>query len=392
MIIAVDEAIPYLQPAFSPLGELRLFSGRAARAADLRDADALVVRSVTRVGPDLLDGSSVRFVGTATIGTDHLDLNYLAARGIHVANAAGSNANAVSEYVTSALLVSAARRGWNLSEKSLGIIGVGRVGSLVERKAAALGMRVMLCDPPLRESTGESRYGFFDDVAGADILTLHVPLTSDGPYPTRHMIARAALERLSPLQVIINSSRGAVVCGHDLKRALIEKRIGGAILDVWEGEPNIDRELVGLVDLGTAHIAGSSLDGKVAGTQMVLSALCRFFGLRQTWDGRDVFPPPRRLSPNAGAKGQEAFESVVLRAYDIRQDDASLRALTGAAGGAAGERFDRYRIDYPFRIEFPHFIVEHVREPELARALEALGFVVDQGNSRGRAGAPPGRS
>jgi erythronate-4-phosphate dehydrogenase len=392
MIIAVDEAIPYLQPAFSPLGELRLFSGRGARACDMRHADALVVRSVTRVGPALLEGSPVRFVGTATIGTDHLDLDYLAARGIHVATAAGSNANAVSEYVTSALLVTAARKGWRLSEKSLGIIGVGRVGSIVERKAMALGMRVLLCDPPLRESTGEARYGFFADVAGADILTLHVPLTSDGPCPTRHMIGWSTLERLTPRQVIINSSRGAVVCGLDLKRALIGKRIGGAILDVWEKEPDIDRELLDLVDLGTAHIAGSSLDGKLAGTLMVLSELCRFFGLRQSWDGRDVYPPPLRLSPKAGAKGQEAVASVVLQAYDIRKDDASLRTLTEAAGRAAGENFDRYRIEYPLRSEFPHFVVGRVEEPECARTLEALGFMVDQGDSRGQTCAPPGRN
>ncbi len=385
MIIAIDEAIPYLQPAFAPLGDLRLFSGRTVRAADLLDADALIVRSVTKVGAGLLQGSAVRFVGTATIGMDHLDLEYLQACGIHVANAAGSNANAVAEYVISALVATAARRGWNLSGKSLGVVGVGRIGSLVQRKAAALGMHVLLCDPPLRETTGDMRYGFFTDVAHADVLTFHVPLTANGRHPTWHMVERDVLERLSPHQLLINSSRGAVVCGPDLKRALIDKRIAGAVLDVWESEPAIDRGLLDLVDLGTAHIAGSTLNGKVSGTLMVLSALCSFFGLRQTWDGRDVFPPPRRLSLQPGTQGQNAIRSAVLQAYDIRRDDESLRALMETPGVAAGERFDGYRIEYPLRAEFAHFVVEQVQDADLARSLETLGFVVSKDTNRGQA-------
>ncbi len=380
MIIAVDETIPFLQAAFAPLGEIRLFSGRSVRAADIRDADALIVRSVTRVGAGLLEGSSVRFVGTATIGMDHLDLDYFHARGIHVANAAGSNANAVAEYVTAALLATAERKGWNLSEKSLGIVGVGHIGSLVEKKATALGMEVLLCDPPLRESTHDLRYGFFDDVVGADILTFHVPLTTEGPYPTRHMIAREVLERLAPHQFIINSSRGAVVCGPDLKQALMGRRIAGAILDVWEGEPGIDRELLDWVDLGTPHIAGFSLDGKVCGTVMVLDELCRFIGIRKTWDSRQVFPSRRRMRPEAAARGQDAVCSVVLQAYDIREDDAALRALKGMPGKAAAERFDRLRIDYTLRCEFSHFIVELAEETGMAGVFKALGFAVETGS------------
>jgi erythronate-4-phosphate dehydrogenase len=379
MIIAVDEAIPYVHDAFSRVGEIRFFSGRSARAADLRDADALVVRSVTKVGADLLDGTAVRFVGTATIGMDHLDLEYLSARGILVANAAGSNANSVSEYVTAALLATAERRGWNLSEKSIGIIGVGHIGSLVEKKALALGMEVLLCDPPLRESTGDQRYGFFKDVAGADVLTLHVPLTAAGPYPTRHMIARETLQHLSPHQFVINSSRGAVVCCPDLRQALAERRIEGAILDVWESEPRIDRALLDMVDLGTAHIAGFSLDGKVCGTAMVLEEMCRFFGIAERWDTRGIFPPLRRLNIPAGMHGQDAVRSIVLQAYDIRRDDADLRATREMPEDLAAERFDRLRIEYPLRCEFSHFIVELAGETSPARTFTALGFAVDAG-------------
>jgi erythronate-4-phosphate dehydrogenase len=381
MIIAVDEAIPYWHAAFSRAGEVRLFSGRSVCAADLRDADALVVRSITKVGAGLLDGSAVRFVGTATIGMDHLDLDYLAARGIHVANAAGSNANSVSEYVTAALLATAERRGWRLSEKSIGIVGVGHIGSIVEKKALALGMQVSLCDPPLRESTGNTRYGFFEDVAGADILTWHVPLTVAGPYPTRHMIARESLRHLSPHQFIINASRGSVVCGPDLRQALTERRIEGAILDVWEGEPRIDWNLLDRVDLGTAHIAGFSLDGKVCGTAMVLEELCRFAGIPGEWDTRNIFPSLRRLRIPDGVHGQDALCAVVLQAYDIRRDDANLRALRAMPEDKAAERFDRLRTEYPLRCEFSHFIVELAGEAELARTFEALGFAVDAGSS-----------
>jgi erythronate-4-phosphate dehydrogenase len=376
MIIAADEAIPYLQAAFAGVGELKLFSGRSVRREDVRGADALVVRSVTKVGADLLEGSSVRFVGTATIGTDHIDLDYLSARGIRIANAAGSNARSVAEYVTAALLETAEAKGWRLSKKSIAAIGVGHVGSLVEKVAAALGMKVLLCDPPLRESTGDKRYGFLDDVLGADILSLHVPLTKAGPYPTWHMIDGGVLGRLTPRQYLINTSRGAVVCGPDLKRALRERRIEGAILDVWEGEPKIDYDLLDLVDLGTSHIAGFSMDGKVCGTAMVLEALCRFFGIEHRWDSRSIFPEPQRLRPQAGLEGQMAVRSVVRQAYDIRRDDASLRALKGMPGDAAAQRFDRLRIDYPLRPEFRHFVVELAEGSSLASTFRALGFQV----------------
>lgn len=376
MRLAVDEAIPYAKEAFGRAGEIHNFSGRGITKEDLRSADALIVRSVTRVDGGLLEGSPVRFVGTATIGTDHIDLAYTKANGIHVANAAGSNANSVSEYITAALLVTAERRGWRLSEKSLGIIGVGNIGSLVEKKARALGMRVLLCDPPLREATGDRRYGFFRDVAGADILTLHVPLTLTGPYATRHMIDHEVLKGLSRSQFLINSSRGSVVQGPGLRQALMERRIGGATLDVWEGEPGIDYSLLDLVDIGTSHIAGFSLDGKVRGTAMVFEALCRHFGIRETWDSRTLFPPARRLQVPEGAQGQEALRSVVLQAYDICADDAKLRALKEQPAQSAATLFDRLRTEYSYRCEFPHFRVDAGRDTGLAETLRALGFQV----------------
>lgn len=377
MIIAVDEKIPYWEQAFPSIGEVRLFSARNVRAADLGDAEAMVVRSVTRVDAGLLEGTRIRFVGTATIGMDHLDERYLKQRGIYFTNAAGSNANAVAEHVVTALLLTARRRGWNLPQKTLAVIGVGHVGSRVVHKAVSLGMSTVLCDPPLRESTGDRRYLFLQDVLDADILTLHTPLTKEGPYPTWHMFDEALLGRLTPRQFLINTSRGAVIDNRALKNALRANAIEGAALDVWEGEPRIDYELLRMTDLGSAHIAGYSLDGKVQGTAMILEELCRFFGIPCTWNTAGIFPPVARIAPSPGTSGIDAVCSVVLQAFDILVPDANLRALERLAPDVAASAFDRLRNDYPLRPEFRHVAVElDEKNRDLAATLSGLGFQV----------------
>lgn len=377
MLFAIDEVIPYWQEAFAPLGEIRTFSGRKISRSEVREADALIVRSVTRVDAGLLEGSAVRFVGSTTIGLDHLDQEYLRSRGIFFTNAAGSNANSVAEYIVAALLVVAQRRGWKLHEKCLGIIGAGRVGEAVERKARALRMSVLLCDPPLRESTGDPRYLFLEDVLSSDILTLHVPLTLSGSYPTWQMMRREVLECLSSSQFLINSARGSVVGEVDLKTAIEKKKIGGAVLDVWEGEPSIDYDLLRLLELGTPHIAGYSFDGKVRATEMILESLCDYFEIENSWDSRGLFPAPVHLQPTAGTSGQDAVCSVVLQAYDILRDDANLRALRGLPKDSAIQSFDRLRNEYRRRPEFRHFLVDMPSDQrEIAVPLETLGFQI----------------
>jgi erythronate-4-phosphate dehydrogenase len=377
MIIAVDEAIPYWQQAFSTLGEIRTFSGRKVQPRDVKEADALVVRSVTRVDKALLEGSSVRFVGTATIGTDHLDESYLQGRRIHFTNAAGSNANSVAEYVAAALLVVAQRRNWDLTKKTIAVVGVGHVGSRVLEKVCALGMRPLLCDPPLREATGDHRYQFLEDVLGADILTFHVPLTTTGSYPTHHMVSRALLDRLAPGQYLINTARGAVFDCSALRTKLEQRKIEGAVLDVWEGEPQIDYPLLDFVDIGSPHIAGYSLDGKVRGTEMIAQEFCRIFKIPFKWDTESVYPKPLRLRSAPGSRGQDALRTLVAQAYDILRDDANLRALKSLSGENAKSGFDRLRNEYPLRPEFRHYMVE-TAEPDgesIAR-LKGLGFQV----------------
>ncbi len=375
MIIAVDDAIPYWDQAFLPLGEVRPFHGRNLRPSDLRDADALIVRTVTKVDASLLEGTSVQFVGSATIGMDHVDTSYLERQGIRFSNAAGCNANAVADYVTAALLVMANRLGWELRGKSIAIIGVGNVGSRVEKRARALGMEVFLCDPPLRDQTGDERYLSLDEVLNADILTFHVPLTWDGPYPTYHMVDRSVLDSLTAHPLVINTARGSVIVGSDLKSALSENRLAGAVLDVWEDEPGIDLSLLEFVDIGTSHIAGYSVDGKVRAAEMIFDSLCRHFHISASWDTSGLYPQAATIRPQAGLHGQDALCSIALEAYPILRDDEQLRKLLEMPAETAREAFDALRNQYPLRPEFRHFVVDlPAGQPGLAEIAGDLGF------------------
>ena len=309
MIIALDHAIPYWKDAFSALGEVRPFPAKELKPGNIREADVLIVRSITAVNALLLDGSSVRFVAAASAGIDHIDQDYLKKRGIYFCYAPGCNADAASEYAITALFTVATRKGWKLKGKSLAVIGAGNVGSRVARKARILGMEVLLCDPPLRELTGDSVYLNLDNVAGADILSFHVPLVFGGQYPTWHMVNGKMLDRLSPKQFIINCARGPVVDNPGLKSALLKRKIGGAVLDVWEGEPRIDYDLLELVDIGTPHIAGSGVDGKIKATEMVRDELCRFYSITPMNSRRLFYPKPRIIHPLEVNSAQDVISS-----------------------------------------------------------------------------------
>jgi erythronate-4-phosphate dehydrogenase len=383
MIIALDQAIPYWEDAFSEIGDIRPFPAKELKPENIREADALIVRTVTPVNASLLDGSSVRFVAAASAGIDHIDQDYLNRHGIHFCFAAGCNADAASDYVITALHAIASRKKWDLRGKSLAVIGVGNVGSRVVKKACALGMEVLLCDPPLGDLTGNPDYLSFDDVLSADILSFHVPLASGGPYPTWHMIDGAVLDRFSPMQFLINCARGAIVDTHELKTALLDHRIGGAVLDVWEGEPQIDYGLLELIDIGTPHIAGSGLEGKIKATEMVQEGLYRFLGFQNRNRGNmeSFYPKPRLIRPPQEASSDQAvISSVLQQAYDILKDDANLRALRRMGTKRAAENFHRMRSEYRLRAEFRHFVVDLTkRHGDLAEKFEALGFKLKTG-------------
>lgn len=392
MKIIADENIPFVREAFGTLGEVITLPGRAITSDILKQTqgEALVVRSVTRVGPELLKDSAVRFVGTATIGTDHIDLDFLKKKGIGFASAPGSNANSVAEYVIAALLFLARTKGFKLKDRILGIIGVGNVGRRVADKARALGMKVLLNDPPLARSSGDPKYLPLEELFKADILTLHVPLTKEGPDATYHLVNEDFLSRIKPGSILINTSRGSVVDENTLKAVLQDNRIAAVVLDVWEHEPVIDTELLKLAAIGTPHIAGYSFDGKVNGTSMVYKAFCRYLRTRPEWNPEEVLSNFNKRPPlvidNAALDAKETTEvediidTIVKELYDIHQDDMRLRKIIEISVQEQGTYFDLLRKEYPVRREFQSVQVRLSRDDEnLSGILRGLGVKTNIG-------------
>ena len=381
----VDENIPFAREAFSHLGSVTLLPGRGITREAIRRAHALIVRSVTKVDATLLADTNVQFVGTATTGIEHIDREYLAARNIAFAAALGCNANAVAECVLTALLVTAHAKGLSLSEKTLGIIGAGRIGSIVAAKAPALGLRVLLHDPPLARATGDGRYRPLAEILRADFVTLHVPLTYDGPDATFHLIGADELAHMTPSAILINTARGEVVDNTALLETLTKGTIGGAVMDVWEGEPSIDWDLLDRVTLGTPHIAGYSSDGKINGTVMVYHACCRFRGIEPVWAPPD---PPAAPAPGslphlefdaAGKDFQTLAHDILTTLYDLPADHARMRDLLAVPESLRPQAFDQLRRDYPHRREFagtPISITGGARN--LLARLQKLGIRADE--------------
>ena len=343
-IVAVKN-MPFAAEAFGTLGDVTLLEGRAIRAADVRDADLLLTRTTTPITRELLEGSRVRFYGTATIGTDHIDQPYLAARGIPWCSAAGCNANSVSEYLTAALLCLGQQHGITLAGKTIGVIGVGNVGTRVVEKAHALGMRVLANDPP-RERNGDSAppignrqsavgnswSALPDLLAQSDIVTLHTPLTDEGVDATVHLADEAFFEQLKPGAIFINAARGPIADTDALLRAMDRSIVAHAIMDTWEGEPDFRSDLLERVFIASPHIAGHSYEGKYMGTVMVYRAACRFLGVEATWSPDAILPPPLvpRLTATPDLDPEAALWELVHAVYDIEADDALVRDVVAA--------------------------------------------------------------
>jgi erythronate-4-phosphate dehydrogenase len=371
MLIVADRNIPQVQEAFAGLGEVRLHEGRSLKSPDLKDADILLVRSVTPVNAALLAGSRVRFVGSATIGTDHVDVEHLRAKGINFAYAPGSNALAVAEYVLAALLaVQATLKG------PVGIVGYGNTGSALARLLHALGIEYLVNDPPLQQSGTAKGVEFVSlaEVRRAPVISLHVPLTRGGQHPSFHLADEKFLNDLAPDALLINTSRGAVVDNAALAAYLGR---GGlrAVLDVWEGEPAINAGLLEKVTLGTAHIAGYSLEGRLEGTQRMYQAVCEFLDIKPMW--HYTAPAPAQAHLSTGKTGVAAVRDCVLQAYDIRRDDAQLRALLPLPAAERAAGFDRLRREYPPRREFATYRCRLAQvDRVLQRQLAGLGFAL----------------
>lgn len=376
MLIVADENIPLLDAFFAGFGEIHRYPGRAIDAACVKDADVLLVRSVTRVDRQLLEGSRVRFVGTCTIGTDHLDLEHFAQAGIQWSSAPGCNARGVVDYVLGSLLTLAELDGVALGERVYGVVGAGEVGGRLVRVLRGLGWQVLVCDP-LRAACEEGEFVSLETVLErCDAISLHTPLQRDGEHPTWHLLDASALARLRPGAWLLNASRGPVVDNAALRALLLERDDVHAVLDVWEGEPQVDLALADLCTLATPHIAGYSLDGKQRGTAQVYQAFCRAQGLPETVRLADLLPPQPLASVelDASADPTWALATLCRAVYDPRRDDADFRRSLSDDAEAQRAAFDLLRKHYPARREIEGL---RVRVPEgaprLAQLVNALG-------------------
>lgn len=376
MRIVADESIPLLKPLFGSLGEITALPGREISREHLVEADLLLVRSVTPVNAALLENTPVRMVATATIGSDHVDLGYLAQRGIAFANAPGCNAESVVEYILSCLSILCEVKGFALDEISVGIVGRGEIGGRLERVLKALGVVVKACDPP-RQLAGEDNLVSLDQVLECDVVTLHVPLVTEGRYPTLGLVNTAVLERLDGHQILINSSRGGVIDEMALKRRLQRGDGFTAILDVWRGEPAIDSELASLCLLATPHIAGYSLDGRSNGSGTIHQQVCRHFGLPVRAKVGQFLPEPplKMMAFSDEADPDWAFHTLIRACYDVRHDHANLMRVLRQPAPAAG--FDRLRREYRQRRGFAQTRVRQKGlQADLYARVVAAGFSI----------------
>lgn len=366
MKIIADENIPFVDALFAPLGEVVLKPGRAISASDVSDADILLVRSVTRVDAALLDRSSVKFVGTCTIGVDHLHSDYLRDRGICYASAPGCNANAVVQYVIAVL----AHQDLLRSQKKVVVVGGGNVGSRVYHMLDALGFDCFCVDPFLDADTVAMRLAPLEAIYEADIICMHTPYTTSGAHPTHHLLAKAQLAKLKPQCLLINAGRGGAIDNHALLDLAKGRKDIQLVLDVWEHEPNINTELLHHVSLGSPHIAGYSYEGRVTGSLMIFDALCAFLKRDEQALRAQVclqaFGEPVQIS---AATARDA----VLTVYRVADDDARLRKAVAGLPTS----FDELRKYYPKRREFSHYKCTIAAFDE-ARILRSLGFSIDE--------------
>ncbi len=376
MRILADENIPMLE-VFKHHGSLRRVAGRSLDRAVLGDAEVLLVRSVSQVDRALLEGSQVKFVGTCTIGTDHLDINYFAEQGIGWASAPGCNARGVVDYVLSALLTLAERDGVDLAQRCFGVVGAGQVGERLIQVLRGLGWQVLVCDPPRQQREGGDYVDLATLLERCDAISLHTPLTKLGEWPTHHLLGAEQLQTLKAGSWLINASRGAVVDNQALKQFLAQRPDVRAVLDVWEGEPQVDAELAQHCDIATAHIAGYSLDGKIRGTEQIYQAFCQHFAIPT--QAAIAFPEQTLLSMQLAAHTPlaEALRVVCRAVYDLRGDDAAFRLSLQGGSDQRRAAFDSVRKNYPVRREIPDLQVQ-LSEPQvqLQQMIKALGVRV----------------
>jgi erythronate-4-phosphate dehydrogenase len=367
MKILADAHIPYLRGVAEQFGEVEYLPGNQFTRNVIREKDSLIVRTVTRFGEEILSGSRVKLICSATIGFDHIDTAWCDAHGVAWRTAPGCNAASVEQYVTASLLHLAEKHRFDLKEKTIGIVGVGNVGSKVEAACKKLGMRVLLNDPPREEHEESTLFTDIETIQReADIITFHTPLTKTGRHKTYHLADDRFLASVEKKPFIINAARGSVTDNQALKRAIHDGNIAGAVIDCWENEPEIDRELLLLADIATPHIAGYSADGKWTATKMSLENLNKFFDSGIENPRYQEIPAPaepvidlRQIAP------EQQLRHAVRHTYDPAAETAALKS--------SPEKFYWFRSNYPLRREYPAYRILHA-DAAVLNTLLSLGF------------------
>ncbi len=369
MKLVVDENIPQGKEAFETFGDVVFSAGREINNNLLKDADALIVRSITQVNEELLKNTKVKFVGTATIGTDHIDKNYLEKSGIHFAVAAGCNAFSVAEYVICAINQYLTTTKKTFSDITIGVVGCGNVGSKVVKFSKALGMNVLINDPPIERVSKDKIFCTLDEILSADIITFHVPLNKTGIDKTVHLLNETNLDKIKSGAMLINSSRGPVVKNDALLKRLKEKSDLFSVLDVWEGEPVLTEELLDLVNIGTPHIAGYSYEGKMNGTAIIYNKLCDFLGKGKNWE--PVYPPIEKTNFlfNPQNNFEEEFNKLTSGIYNILFDSKNLKNSLSVEKDLRPKYFDDLRKKYYIRREFKNYSVNLLQNDEILKEI-----------------------
>ena len=376
MKIVADENIPRVGDAFNDLGEVELLPGRHIKRKHLRDCDCLLVRTVTQIDEDLLHDTPVKFIGTATIGTDHVDLEYLNKNKVAFSNAAGCNAEAASEYVISGLFALSEHKGFDPFRLKAGIVGCGNVGSRVLQKLQALGIKSLINDPPL-EAANTTHHQFVDldtILCECNFITLHTPLTKHGAHPTWHLFDQDRLNQLSNNCILVNAARGPVVNNSALLELLNQRPDLTVFLDTWENEPNISRELLQRVDLATPHIAGYSVEGRLRGTQMILDAACRHFDLKSNWKMASLLPEPVTLGIEPPDTDLTFWQQLFRQHHDIWRDHNALTQSIQLSDQEFASHFESLRRVYPDRLEYERYQLTGLTNKKAAAITRELLF------------------
>ncbi len=374
MKIVADDKIPFLKGILEAYAEVVYLPGKHIGKEALLDADALLIRTRTKCTSNLLEGTNVRFIGTATIGFDHIDTQFCEKNDIFWTNAPGCNSSSVQQYIAAALLKIAMDHNFTLKDKTIGIVGVGNVGSKVEKLARILGMNILLNDPPRAREEGISGFVNLGNILyESDIITIHTPLSVVGEDKTYHLFNEKSFKKMKKGAWFINSSRGEVTDSASLRHALETTKLGGAVLDVWENEPDIEKDLMKGAFIATPHIAGYSTDGKANGTSVIVNSLCQYFDLPlKNWYPDNI---PMPLTPDLPIdvrikSDEEIIREAVFHSYNLELDDSRFRS--------SPSDFEKQRGDYPLRREFPSYRIRlNDGKNRVMKMLSDLGFRVD---------------